>query len=59
LRVIHGGAVERAVKEMFAGQVQLVLPILSLVSEARAHIEDVLGEINPRPRDCRPRWWRG
>lgn len=39
-------AIERAVKEMFAGQGQLVLPILSLVSEARAHIEDVLGEIN-------------
>ncbi len=39
-------AIERAVKEMFADRGQLVLPILSLVSEARAHIEDVLGGIN-------------
>ena len=39
-------AIERAVKEMFAGQGQLVLPILSLVTEAQVHIEDALGEVN-------------
>jgi hypothetical protein len=39
-------AIERAVKEMFAGQGQLVLPILSLVTEAQVHIEDALGGLN-------------
>jgi transposase-like protein len=39
-------AIERAVKEMFANGGQLVLPILSLVTEARAQLEDVLGEVN-------------
>jgi len=39
-------AIERAVKDMFADQGQLVLPILSLVTEARAQIDDVLGEVN-------------
>lgn len=39
-------AIERAVKEMFANQGQLVLPILSLVTEARVHIEDALGEVS-------------
>lgn len=39
-------AIERSVKEMFANGGQLVLPILSLVTEARAQIEDVLGEVN-------------
>ena len=39
-------AIERAVKEMFAEQGQLVLPILSLVTEARVHIEDALGEVS-------------
>ena len=38
--------IERAVKEMFAEQGQLVLPILSLVTEARVHIEDALGEVS-------------
>lgn len=38
-------AIERAVKEMFANGGQLVLPILSLVTEARAQLEDVLGEV--------------
>lgn len=38
--------IERAVKEMFAGQGQLVLPILSLVTEAQVHIDDALGEVN-------------
>ena len=39
-------AIERSVKEMFANGGQLVLPILSLVTEARAQLEDVLGEVN-------------
>lgn len=39
-------AIERAVKDMFANQGQLVLPILSLVTEARVHIEDALGEVS-------------
>lgn len=39
-------AIERSVKEMFANGGQLVLPILSLVTEARAQIEDVLGQVN-------------
>lgn len=39
-------AIERAVKEMFANQGQLVLPILSLVTEARAQLDDVLGQVN-------------
>jgi len=39
-------AIERSVKEMFANGGQLMLPILSLVTEARAQIEDVLGEVN-------------
>ena len=38
--------IERSVKEMFANGGQLVLPILSLVTEARAQLEDVLGEVN-------------
>lgn len=40
------GAIERAVKELFATQGGLMLPILSLVSEARIHIEDALGEVS-------------
>jgi transposase-like protein len=39
-------AIERSVKEMFAKGGELVLPILSLVTEARAQLEDVLGEVN-------------
>lgn len=39
-------AIERTVKEMFAGQGQMMLPILSLVTEAKADIEDALGEVN-------------
>lgn len=39
-------AIERSVKEMFANGGQLVLPILSLVTEARAQLEDVLGQVN-------------
>ena len=39
-------ALERSMKEMFANGGQLVLPILSLVTEARAQLEDVLGEVN-------------
>jgi putative transposase len=39
-------AIERAVKDMFAGQGQMLLPILSLVSEAQVHIEDALGEVS-------------
>lgn len=39
-------AIERAVKDMFASQGQLVLPILSLVTQARAQLEDILGEVN-------------
>jgi transposase-like protein len=39
-------AIERAVKEMFADQGQMMLPILSLVTEAQVHIEDALGEVN-------------
>lgn len=38
--------IARSVKEMFANGGQLVLPILSLVTEARAQLEDVLGEVN-------------
>lgn len=40
------GAIERAVKDLFATQGGLMLPILSLVSEARVHIEDALGEVS-------------
>lgn len=32
-------AIERAVKDMFATEGQLMLPILSRVTEARVHIE--------------------
>lgn len=39
-------AIERAVKDMFATQGELMLPILSLVTEARVHIEDALGEVS-------------
>lgn len=39
-------AIERSVKEMFADGGQLVLPILSLVSEARSQLDEVLGEVN-------------
>jgi transposase-like protein len=39
-------AIGRAVKEMFANQGQMMLPILSLVTEAQVHIEDALGEVN-------------
>ena len=39
-------AIERSVKEMFAHGGQLVLPILSLVTEARAQLDEVLGEVN-------------
>jgi putative transposase len=39
-------AIERSVKEMFANGGQLVLPILSLVTEARSQLEDILGEVN-------------
>lgn len=38
--------IARSVKEMFANGGQMVLPILSLVTEARAQLEDVLGEVN-------------
>ena len=34
-------AIERAVKDMFADQDQFVLPILSVVTEARTQIDDV------------------